>query len=53
LATEGPVATTYDVEVATDAGFTNVIQAWTDLNAPTAAEREVTIEGLSRTTAYH
>jgi len=30
-----------------------VIQAWTDVNAPTAEGREVTIEGLSRTTAYH
>jgi len=53
LVTDGPVATTYDVEVATDAGFTNVIQAWTDVNAPTAEDRQVTVEGLSRTTAYH
>jgi len=53
LVTDGPVATTYDVEVATDAGFTNVIQAWTDVNALAAADRQVTAEGLSRTTAYH
>jgi len=53
LVTDGPVATTYDVEVATDAGFTNVIQAWTDVNALAAAERQVTAEGLNRTTTYH
>jgi len=49
----GPVAPTSDVEVATGAGFTNMVQAWTDVNAPAAEGRQVTVEGLSRTTAYH
>ncbi|HHP7238397.1 fibronectin type III domain-containing protein [Longibacter sp.] len=53
LATGGPAATTYDLEVATDAGFTNVVEAWTDVNAPAAENRQVTVEGLIRTTAYH
>jgi len=47
LVTEGPVATTYDVEVATNSAFTNVNQEWTGLGA-TAADRPVTVEELNR-----
>ena len=53
LVTDGPVATTYDVEGATDSTFANGIKAWTGLDAPTAGDRTLTVEGLSRATAYH
>ena len=53
LVTDGPVATTYDVEVATDSTFANGLESRSGIAAPTAGDRTLTVEGLSRATAYH